>query len=371
MSLKIGRVAGIDIKLHYSWFIIFVFISLSLATGYLVDEYPGQTSFFYWSVGVFAATLLFISVLIHEVAHSLVAQRFKIAVGRITLYFLGGVSETLEEAHTPKAELRMAAAGPLTSLGLGALFFIIWVVSARVLPLSVYAVLEYAFIINILLAFFNLIPAFPMDGGRVLRAIIWGRGRDLLSSTRVVTRVSKVISFIFFALGLTSMLFTVSFDGLWLLIIGVFINGSADASLSETRFSVALSGVTVGEIMTRDVHTIEPGITLQQAIDYHFTPLKHHGFPVLSNGELVGLVAEEDVRKVPIEKLDEVTVDKIMKPLKDLISAKPNEAAMDAFIKMAKAGIGRLPVIEEGKLVGIITRSDFSNAVQKRLSFRS
>ncbi len=371
MSLKVGRLFGVDVRLHYTWFFIFVLLSWSLAWGYLPVGYPGQSDTFYWGVGAVSAAMLFVSVLIHEVAHSVVAQRYKIKVNSITLYFLGGVSETAEEAHTPDAELRMAAAGPLTSVALGVLFYSAFALGGAALPAAVVAVLEYAGYINIVLAAFNLIPAFPMDGGRVLRGIVWGRSKDVLSSTRTVTNISRAISFIFIGLGLLDTIYYSDLSGIWLLFIGLFISSSAQASMNETRVTQALTGVTVGEMMTKDVKTVEPGLTLQQLQDYALTPTKHHGFPVVKDGELVGLVTDEDVRRVSPELWDERRVEQVMKGMKGLVTVGPGDAAVDALIKMAKAGVGRLPVVEGGKLVGIVTRSDFARVIQERLKFRS
>jgi Zn-dependent protease/CBS domain-containing protein len=371
LSLKVGEISGITIKLNYSWFIIFVLMAWSLASGYLPYSYPDQSETFYWGVGVVGAAALFLSVLIHEVSHSLVAKRYKIRVESITLYFLGGVSETEEEAQSAEEELRMAAAGPLTSLGLGVVFYLLWLGSTFALPLAVVAVLEYASYINFLLAAFNMIPAFPMDGGRVLRAIIWGRRKDILSSTRLATMISKAISYGFIALGLLDMFFYSGFDGLWLIIIGFFVSSSADASMNETRISQALAGVKVGDIMSKDVHTVEPGISIQEIVNRHFSTFKHHGFPVVSDGELVGIITLEDVRRIPLESWDERRVEDVMKPFSSLVTSKPGEEALDALIKMAKRNVGRLPVLDEGKLVGIITRSDITRAVQLRLRFRS
>lgn len=371
LSLKVGRLFGVEVRLHYSWFLIFVLLAWSLAWGYLPVGYPGQSDAFYWGVGAVSAAMLFVSVLIHEVAHSVVAQRNKIKVNSITLYFLGGVSETAEEAHTPDAELRMAAAGPLTSVALGVLFYSVFALGGAALPVAVVAVLEYAGYINIVLAAFNLIPAFPMDGGRVLRGIIWGRNKDVLSSTRTVTNISRAISFIFIGLGLLDTIYYSDLSGIWLLFIGLFISSSAQASMNETRVTQALTGVTVGEMMTRDVKTVEPSLTLQQLQDYALTPTKHHGFPVVKDGELVGLVTDADVRRVSPELWDERRVEQVMKGMKGLVTVGPGDAAVDALIKMAKAGVGRLPVVEGGKLVGIVTRSDFARVIQERLKFRS
>ena len=369
--MKVGRLFGVEVRLHYTWFLIFALLTWSLAWGYLPFGYPGQGDVFYWGVGAFSAAMLFVSVLIHEVAHSVVAQRYKIKVNSITLYFLGGVSETAEEAHTPEAELRMAAAGPLTSIVLGAAFYILFLLGKGFLPIAVVAVLEYAGYINIVLAAFNLIPAFPMDGGRVLRGVVWGRNKDVLKSTRLVTNISRLISFLFIAYGFLSTILYSDFSGLWLLFIGLFIQSSAQASMNETRITQALQGIKVAEIMTREVKTVEPSLSLQQVQDYAFTPFKHHGFPVVKDGVLLGLITDEDVRRVKPEHWDETRVEDVMRKTANLVSANPGDAAVDALIKLAKAGVGRLPVIDNGVLVGIITRGDFTRTIQERLKFRS
>jgi CBS domain-containing protein len=265
----------------------------------------------------------------------------------------------------------MAAAGPLMSIVLSVAFYSIFALGAGFLPIAAVAVLEYAGYINIVLAVFNLIPAFPMDGGRVLRGIIWGRNKDILKSTRTVTNISRLISYIFIALGFLDTLFIGDFNGIWLLFIGLYVQSSAQASMNETRMTQALTGVAVSEIMTKEVKTVEPDLTLQQVQDYALTPLKHHGFPVVKDGELLGLITDEDVRRVMSEHWDERRVEDIMKKVGELVTAKPGDASVDALIKMAKAGVGRLPVVEEGKLVGIVTRSDFARVIQERLKFRS
>ena len=371
LSLKVGRLFGVEVRLHYSWFLIFAYLTWSLAWGYLPVGYPGQGDAFYWGVGAFSAAMLFISVLIHEVAHSVVAQRNNIKVNSITLYFLGGVSEMTEEAHTSDAELMMAAAGPLISIVIGVAFYAFFLFGRGFLPIAIVAVLEYTGYINVVLAVFNLIPAFPMDGGRVLRGIIWGRNKDVLKSTRLVTNVSRLISFLFIALGFLITLFYSDLDGIWLLFIGLFVQSSAQASMNETRITQALVGVRVGDIMTRELKTIEPGLSLQQAQDYAFTPFKHHGFPVVKDSVLLGIITDEDVRRIKPEHWDDTRVEDVMRKTGDLVKANSEDAAVDALIKLSKAGVGRLPVVDEGRLVGIITRGDFTRVIQERLKFRS
>ncbi len=365
MSLKVGKISGIEIRLHYSWFVIFALVTWSLATGYLPFEYSGQPEFFYWTVGAIAAGTLFLSVLVHEVAHSIVASRNKLAVPRITLFFFGGVSEISEEPKDASTELKMAASGPLSSLLIGITFVGAWFISMPVAPIGVKAILQYAGYINVLLAGFNMIPAFPMDGGRVLRALIWMRNGRFMAATRTATTVSHAFSYLFMAVGIVEMFFFSLFSGLWLLVIGLFVKGNADANLNQTVISQTLGNMRVKEIMTREVHSVGPDISIQQFVNSYMKEHKHRGFPVVSGGRLLGIVTDHDVRQVPVEYWDEKAVKDIMKPAEELVTVEPDDTASDAFMKMAREGVGRLPVLDGGNLVGIITRSDIVNVIQR------
>lgn len=299
-------------------------------------------------------------------------SRYGVAVDRITLHFFGGVSELEEEARTPSAELRMAAVGPLSSLALGLLFLVCWRVAVLYdLSLWLRSILRYASYINLALAIFNLTPAFPMDGGRILRSFLWRRSGNLLTSTRRAVQISGALSLLIIFIGLFEMLFYTVFNGLWLLVIGLFIKSSADANMNEAMISEALKGVKVGDIMTEDVHTVQPELTIQQLLDYHFSRYKHSGFPVVSEDQIVGMVTEHDIRHVPSERWDEVRVKDIMKPSEELVTVRPEDSVSDALIKLAKHDVGRLPVMEENKLVGIITRSDITKTIKMKLQFRS
>ena len=371
MSIKAADILGVQIHLHYTWFIIFTLFTWSLAVGYLPDQYPTQTTAFYWAVGAASAASLFLSVTIHEISHSIMAKRNGIKVRRITLHFFGGVAEMEEEAKTPNVEFKVAAVGPFTSLALAALFASLWrLASAGGLPLGVTATLRYASYINLVLALFNLAPAFPMDGGRILRSILWKRSGDLLASTRRATRVSQAFSYLLVALGLMDLMAFSVFSGVWFIVVGFIILRGAEASLDSTRISEALGGVTVGEIMTTDVHTVEPGVTLSDLVDDFFMMYKHGGFPVVSGGRLVGMVTDHDVRQVPRERWPEVKVRDVMKPAEGLITVTAGNLVSDAFIRMSQGEVGRLPVVDGGRIVGIVTRSDINRAVKMRLQFK-
>ena len=371
LSLKVFKIGGVEVNFHYSWFVIFVLITWSLAVNYLPSQYPDQSQSFYWTVGVISAASLFLSVLVHEVSHSFVARRGGLGVRRITLHFFGGVAEIEEEARTPALEFKMAAAGPLSSLVLALSFMAAWSFAVTVdIPLGIRAPMRYISYINFMLAAFNLVPAFPMDGGRILRAFLWRRNGSLLSSTRTATQVSNVFSYTLMFLGMTSLLFSSMFNGLWFLLMGLFIKRSAEANMNSILIGEALEGVKVGDIMTRDVHTVGPNFTIQRLVDEYFMTYKHGGFPVLYEGQLVGLVTEHDIRQIHREKWRQVTVRDIMKPAEELVTVTPESKASDALLLMSKEEIGRLPVVEKKHLVGLITRSDIMRAIRIRLQFK-
>jgi len=223
----------------------------------------------------------------------------------------------------------------------------------------------------LVLAVFNIIPAFPMDGGRILRALIWKRSGNLLQSTRKAVRISVGFSYFFMFIGLLQLLFYRVSDGLWIFVIGLFVKNGAEASMNEAAISEGLRGVRVGDIMTKEVHTVNPELSIQKLVNGHFEKYKHSGFPVVSENSLIGIVTNEDVRRVPAENWDEVKVKDTMKPFEELITVRPEESVSDALIKMAKNDIGRLPVMEDSRIVGIITRSDVTKTIKIRLQFRS
>jgi CBS domain-containing protein len=264
----------------------------------------------------------------------------------------------------------MAFVGPLSSLIIGGVLLSISNLFGNGLPDYLEAVIFYGGYVNIALALFNLIPAFPMDGGRVFRALLWARNGDIVKSTRTASGVAGFISALFMGLGFLSLFSGGAQNGLWLLFIGIFINNSSKAGLSQTIISEALGEMHVRDMMTHDVRSVGPDITLQRLIEEWFNVYKHQGYPVIQDGELVGIVTNEDVRKVEPDKRPIVTVRDVMRKKSDVVFATPDEKASDALLKMAKNNVGRLPVVEDGKLVGIITRSDFNKVIQMKTQFK-
>lgn len=372
VSVKIGSLLGIPVKLHYTLVLAVLLIAWTLAEGLMPFEYPGLSTIEYWAIGIIGAVGLFTSVLIHELAHSYVAKKNGLPVNRIVLFIFGGVSEIEEEPKNPGLEFKIAVVGPASSISIGIILGLTWymVGSLGFNPL-VAAPLEYCAYINLLLGSFNLMPAFPLDGGRVLRAALWRWKNDLIGATRIATNVGVVFSYLFMLGGFAVIFFGSLISGLWFILIGWFLKNGAESSLRQTVVSEALAGVAVRDIMTREVRTVEPDVLLTDLVEDYFLKYKHGGFPVTKNSTLLGLVAFEDLRRVPKEKWGETKTADIMTSCEKLICLKQDELALDAFIRMSKQAVGRLPVRENGNLVGIVTRSDILHAIKVKTELSS
>jgi len=366
LAIPIGKVAGIPIYLDYSWFVIFFLLVWTIGFSLMPSAYPGLSQFDYLLIGVVTALLFFGSLLLHELAHSIVAKRNGMTIRRITLFLLGGVSDLEEEPKDASVELRMAAAGPLTSLALSVVFFLIWLVSA-IAGLSgiIQAPIFYLSLVNLLMALFNFIPAFPMDGGRVLRAILWRRNGNIVRSTEVASRIGEVFAMVIMAFGIFSIFFIDFISGVWALLIGWFISSSSSASLQQTIAKEDLRGVKASDLMTRNVDVVPPEMTLAGLSD-ECTRTKHTGFPVVSNGKIIGCVTMGDLRRFSKDRWATTRVDQAMTTSDKLAIVSQVDPATDVMTMMQRRNVGRVFVIEGGALTGIITRSDMLKAIELR-----
>lgn len=328
-------------------------------------EYPGLSPYDYLFIGVFSSVLLFGSVLVHELAHSMVAKRNGLRIRSITLFLLGGVSEIEEEPRVAAVELRMSLAGPLTSFALGGVSGLFWYGSVLLrASVLLQAPLQYAILINVVVGAFNLIPAFPMDGGRALRALLWMRNQDVISSTKTATIVGRAFAYAMIGSGLLLILTVDFITGFWLVLIGWFISTSSQAALGQTVVREELRGRTAREMMTSMVDSVPPDATLEQ-LSQKFLELKHNGFPVVAGEELLGCVTMEDLRRTKKESWNDTRVSAVMTPREKLILIKEGEPAAQAISSMTRNRIGRLFVVDDsGKLAGIITRSDILRVIQ-------
>ena len=372
MSLNIGRIIGIPVRIHYTLWLVLLLIAWSLAEGYMPQHYPGLGATTYWAIGIASAIILFVSVFLHELSHSYIAKKNGLPIRRITLFFFGGVSEMGEEPKDPALEVRMAAAGPLTSfliaIVLGTCWYLAFLVGGpRPGALTpVIATLYYAAVLNGVLGAFNLIPAFPLDGGRVLRGSLWNRSKNLLGSTTNATRVSEAISLLMMAVGFFFLIFGDFVNGIWIIFLGWFIRSGAETSLRQTRLTEALAGVRVGDIMTRDLLSVSPDASVQQLVSDYFLVHPHGGYPVISNGKLLGVVTMSSVRSIPREKREFERVSQAMVPFERTITVNPTTSAIDAMQIMAKNGVGRLVVMDGDKIAGMVTRGDLMKTMKAR-----
>ncbi len=353
-SLTVGQVYGIPIRVHSTWFLIFALIAWSLAGGYFPLEYPGWEPATYWVVGVITAVLFFVSVLIHELAHSVVAIREGITVRSITLFIFGGVAQIEREPPSAGAEFRIAIAGPLTSLVLAVVFILLG--SGLAVNSTLAAPAMYLGRINLLLALFNLIPGFPLDGGRVLRAILWGLGDNFRQATRWASRVGGVVAFLFIAYGIALMFFGNFFNGLWTAFIGWFLNNAAQSSYQQVVLRDLLSGVKVRDVMSQQCSAIPGDLRLDRLVHDHILGSGNRCLFVADEGALQGLVTLHNVKAVPRERWSEATASQIMTPVGELLSARPDEDVFTLLQRMDEADVNQAPVMGNGRMVGMITR---------------
>jgi Zn-dependent protease/CBS domain-containing protein len=368
-SLRLGRVAGIPVGLHFSWLIIATLITLSLAAHFGATN-PAWSGPAVWGSAVVTAILFFATLLAHELSHALVARARGLPVRSITLFALGGIAQMERDAATARTEFWMAIAGPVTSVVIG----VLCIASALALgwslegstPSPLAAILGWLGSINIVLAVFNLIPGYPLDGGRVLRAILWGISGDADRATRSASRVGQVVAVLFIVFGLMRFLSGGGFGGLWLTFIGWFLLNAAQASYAEVALAARLRGVTVGDVMATDCPTVAAGMDLQSFVDELLLRTGRRCFLVTGPGGLVGLITPNEVRSVDRSRWPEVRVDEVMRPLDRVVAVSPETTAIDALALMAREDVNQIPVVREGRLAGLVTRAHLLQLVESR-----
>jgi Zn-dependent protease/CBS domain-containing protein len=354
------KVAGIRIVIDPSWLFIFFLVVWSLATGYFPEAYPPIHGRAAWVLGVAAALLLFGSVLVHELSHALLAQRAGILVPRIRLFLFGGVSEMASEPQNPRTEVRIAAAGPLTSFALATLFYLLSMTGLPSLIVGGRQVVDYLTALNLALGLFNLLPGFPLDGGRILRAWLWARSGNLLSATRAAGRAGSIVGFGLMGLGLLQLVQSHNLGGLWLMVIGIFLNQAASASYEFLLLRDTLSAYRVRQVMTHPVITVPEHASLEELAHEYFFRHPRGTFPVTSGaGDLfAGMVSLEQLKGVPREEWTRTPVRQIMTPAAHLRPLDPEDDCATALEIMVRGDLGRLPVISGGRIAGILSRRD-------------
>lgn len=364
-GVKLFRVLGIQISLNYTWFIVFGLIVWSLAFGYFPYHYPGLGRSAHWIMGFLGAVFLFLSVLAHEVTHSYIAKKEGIEVSEITLFIFGGVSHLTKEPEDPKKELRVAIGGPFSSLVLALIFWILSKAASQVPSLLLFTgLLSYLAYINLALAIFNLIPGFPLDGGRVLRAIYWKKTGSLRKATQIASGTGKLVGVGIILVGLFWILTGNLIGGFWFVIIGIFLRSAAEGGYQQAVVKGALEGVKVRELMSRSVISVQPSLQIDRLVENFYLTHKHNTYPVVDNEKIIGIITLKQVREVPRDQWVEKTARDVMIPLREEITLHPDGEAVDALQKMIRSGEGRLPVVQDGKVAGMITRRDILHLLQ-------
>jgi len=363
-SIRLGRVRGIVIGVHYTWLIVFGLLTYSLAVGFFPSLNDGWSTTRYWLAGALATILLFASVLAHELGHALVAQSRGIPVRAITLFIFGGVAQLSQESETAGDEFRIAIAGPAVSLVVGLGSLALWWLIRGVDSFAA-AILFYLGVANVILVVFNLIPGFPLDGGRVFRAIVWGITGSLERATKIAATVGVIIGYLFIVAGIFYV-FVAPIQGIWLIAIGWFLQSAAEQSYRQMRLERAFSGVRVGSIMDPNPVVVRPEVTLDDLVDRYVLARNVRGLPVVDNGQLIGIVTLTDLREVPREDWGHITVRERMTPRQELITLGPDSELTDALRALSAKDIHQIPIIEGDTLVGLLTRSAVIRHMQLR-----
>lgn len=365
-SLHIGRFLGVDVGVNWSMLLVFWLISWSLADGLFPAAAEGGSAAAYWGAALISAVLFYVSLLLHELAHSVLARRNGIAVEGITLWLFGGVSRLRGEAATPRAELRIAAIGPLVSLAVAVVAAVVGaVLRALGAPALVIAAAIWLATVNGMLAVFNLVPAFPLDGGRVLRAQLWRRRGNRIAATQAAARVGVGFGWVLMAVGVVELLVTGRIGGLWLVFLGWFLVGAARGEASQSVLREALRDVRVADVMSRDPVQVPDWIVLQELLDSYATQHRFTSFPVRDfDGRPSGLVMLPQVRTVPAERRRDVRVRDVMWRRDEVPTARADEPLVDLLERMGNLPATRALVLDHDHLLGIVSPSDVARMMQ-------
>jgi Zn-dependent protease/CBS domain-containing protein len=371
-TFPLGTVFGIRIRANWSLAIIFALIAFGLARWQFPATNPRQSALTYALAAVITAVAFLASLLAHELAHSLVARRYGLSVRSITLWLFGGVSELSGEVPSPSAEVWIAAVGPLTSLLLGVIFIAaaIGIGASGPARASVPGVIDTAFaylgITNIALFIFNIIPAAPLDGGRVLRAIIWWRTHDRVKATAWASRVGEVFGWAFVLGGFYAFFITRQWTWIWTALVGLFITGAASSEAQQAVVAGQLRGVRVSQIMTPGPVTVSASMTVTEFLDSNLYRARHQSFPVTGEGDTVtGLVTFNRIKQVPAGQRDHTRLADIACPLADVATASPDESAADLLPRLTTCADQRALVFDDRRLVGIVSPSDITRMVDR------
>lgn len=365
-SIPLFNFRGIPVGLDYSWFIIFILVVVSLGGYFFPQNYPDVPVLLRWIYSLVAAFLFFSSILLHEMAHAVVAQKRGVSIKRIVLFIFGGVAQMSKEPEDAKSEFEIAAAGPLMSAVIGGVLLSAGYFLEPFIDEGLYGIIWYIGFINIILVIFNMVPGFPLDGGRILRAIIWHNTGNLRKSTRIVSNIGTGFAFFLIFMGVLWILAGIFVTGLFWIFIGIFLYQSAKSGYQMVAMREGLSQIPVTDVMTKDPQTIPPDINLLDLVEDYFFKRRYSSFPVIENERLVGMVEINDVKRIPKEKWGRTTVREVMHPWDEVKTITPDMDTFEVLMEMIDRQVGRLPVVKNGKIEGIVSRKDILSFVQLR-----
>ncbi len=358
-NIKLGRIAGIEIGLHYSWLLIALLIAFSLAARFQA-LHPDWGSSVAWLTAIITAGLFFASIVVHELSHAMVAKMRGLPVHSITLFALGGVAKIEKEAADAKTEFWMGIIGPITSAVIGLLFLgLSWLLGWAALSepgTPVMAMLVWLGYINLLLAAFNMLPGFPMDGGRVLRALVWWKTGNQARATRIAAATGLFLAFGFIVLGIVSVFQGAGFGGLWIAFIGWFLLNAARATYAQNEMTERLRGVRVADVMARDCPVVDGNTNLQTLVDEHLLRTNGRCYLIVENGVTAGLITPNEIKAIERARWPYTTVSDAMVPIERLKIVNPEMPVAEALETLGRANVNQLPVVSNGRLEGIISR---------------
>ena len=366
-TLRLGHIAGVRVGVNWTVLVIFTLIFVGLAAGQFPMTYEGRPTWAYAVAGGIAAVLFFLSLLAHELAHAIVARRNGIEVEGIVLWLFGGVAKLLGEAEDPATDLRVAGVGPLVSLvlaaGFGALALAFSGLGLTGLPL---AVVGWLAVINAVLAVFNLVPAAPLDGGRVLRALIWRRTGDRTRAAVAASRAGRTFGILLVALGLAEIILVPGFGGLWFMLIGWFIMAAAGAEEQHAQVTSRLGGVLVRDVMSHPVVTVPEHLSVAELVEQYVWASRHSSFPVVDgDGAPRGLITLGHIREVPAEQRHTTSVRATARPLDEVVTVTPTTPLTEVLAPLSSSGERRALVLDEhDRLVGLVSTTDLTRAIE-------
>lgn len=364
-SVRLGRVLGVELRLDYSWFIIFALIAWMLAGHHFPMMNPGWPRATYWGIGLLASLLFFASVVAHELAHSTVSRALGVPVRDITLFIFGGAAHLTREPQRPRDEFLIAAVGPVASLAIAAVF---WAVSrlGGSPDSPIFAAASWLASINVVLAVFNMLPGFPLDGGRVLRAIVWGATRSFEKATRVAVLAGRTLALFLMFWGIWQVFAGNPAGGLWIAFIGWFLDSAAARTLQDVALKDVLRGYTVQDVVTTDCPHVEPDMMLAAVVDQKVLPSGRRCFPVVSDGALRGLLTLHRIKEVPRDRWAMTRVADVMIDRDALKTVRPTDPLSEVLERMANADINQFPVMDDGRFVGVVARDSLLKFIALR-----